>query len=260
MIVNKTIDHTKKQEEKKMEKTSSKKTSSKKPAAPITEKIRAAFEDAKKRLEAGEEMHVHFSEGNSKTHMPSIDLLPLFTCHGRCRATCGNIKPGKCLPDCYACRIVNRLPDTMRNYAENTVLAIFRPEQYWQEVDKKMKISRYMRLFVSGDAVINGYFSRLCDALENNPHVEMQGFSKCYEVVNREIEKRGSLPKNLHLLLSGWNEMQPINPYNLPTTNIYTDERPENWLTCGGDCSNCACVGLGCWKAAAGDVVGFKKH
>lgn len=243
-----------------MEKTSSKKTSSKKPAAPITEKIRAAFEDAKKRLEAGEEMHVHFSEGNSKTHMPSIDLLPLFTCHGRCRATCGNIKPGKCLPDCYACRIVNRLPDTMRNYAENTVLAIFRPEQYWQEVDKKMKISRYMRLFVSGDAVINGYFSRLCDALENNPHVEMQGFSKCYEVVNREIEKRGSLPKNLHLLLSGWNEMQPINPHNLPTTNIYTEERPENWLTCGGDCSNCACVGLGCWKAAAGDIVGFKKH
>ena len=232
-----------------------------KPAAPITEKIRAAFNDARERLFAGEEMHVHFSEGNSKTHMPSLDLLPIFTCHGRCRKMCGKIKPGRCLPDCYACRIVNRLPHTMKNYAENTVLAIYRPKQYWAEVDAKMKSCRFMRLFVSGDAIIAGYFHNLCTALDNNQHVEMQGFSKCYETVNKEIARRGgSLPKNLHLLLSGWNDVSPINPYNLPTTNIYTDERPESWLTCGGDCANCACVGLGCWKATAGDVVGFKKH
>ena len=230
------------------------------PAMTIADKIRAAFEAARARLEAGEEMHVYFSEGNSKTHMPSIDLLPLFTCHGRCRETCGLIKPGRALPDCYAAKIANRFPDTLRHYAENTVLALYRPDQYWREISEKMKSSKYMRLFVSGDMIIRGYFSRLCDCLEDNPGTEVQGFSKCYEIVNREIERRGALPKNLHLLLSGWNDMAPINPYNLPTANVYTGERPENWLSCGGDCSRCSCVGLGCWKAGAGDVVGFKKH
>lgn len=224
-------------------------------------KIRAAFETARARLEAGEEMHVYFSEGNSKTHIPSIDLLPLFTCHGRCRTMCGEIRDGKKLPDCYAAKIANRFPDVLRHYAENTVLAIYRPRQYWQEVRAKMQLSRYMRLFVSGDMIIRGYFHELCSALDDVPTCEMQGFSKCYEIVNREIDARGgSLPKNLHLLLSGWNETTPINPYSLPTTNVYTDERPENWLSCGGNCANCICVGLGCWKAGPGDVVGFKKH
>lgn len=226
----------------------------------VRQKIMTAFQDAKTRLFAGEEMHVHFSEGNSKTHIPSVDLLPLITCHGRCRNLCGKIQDGKCLPPCYAARIVNRLPDAMRNYAENTVLAIYRPAQYWTEIRQKMKVCRYMRLFVSGDMIIRGYFDNLCSALEDNPHVEMQGFTKCWEIVNRRIEKAGRLPKNLHLLFSGWYETEPINPHNLPETNVYETERPEGWLSCGGNCANCACVGLGCWKAEKGDVVGFKKH
>ena len=232
----------------------------KKNVVTIGEKIRAAYNAAYEKMVSGQEMHVYFSEGNSKTHIPSVDLLPLFTCHGRCRETCGKIQPGKALPPCYAAKIANRFPEVLRHWAENTILAIFRPDQYWAEVDAKMKTCRFMRLFVSGDMIIKGYFSRLCDALENNSHVEMQGFSKCYEIVNKEIEKRGNLPKNLHLLLSGWYEMQPINPHNLPTTNVYETERPETWLSCGGNCATCACVGLGCWKATAGDVVGFKKH
>lgn len=230
------------------------------PRPEFIEKVKAAFNDAKARLDAGEEMHVHFSEGNSKTHMPSLDLLPLLTCHGRCRELCGKVPAGKYLPPCYAARIANRLPDAMRNYAENTVLAIFRPEQYWQEVRTKMRCCRFMRLFVSGDMIIRGYFDRLCEALEENPHLEMQGFSKCYEIVNRRIEKYGALPKNLHLLLSGWYDYQAINPHRLPESRVFDETLPEGWLTCGGNCANCACVGLGCWKAATGDIVGLKKH
>ena len=228
--------------------------------ATFHEKLMNAFNDAKTRYFNGEEMHVHFSEGNSKTHIPSIDLLPLFTCHGRCRELCGKVKPGRFLPDCYAARIANRLPDALRNYAENTVLAIFAPDQYWNEVSQKMFTCRFMRLFVSGDMIIKGYFDRLCKALNDNPHCQVQGFTKCYEIVNKYIDVHGSLPSNLHLLFSGWNEYQPINPHNLPTTNIYTGEKPETWLSCGGNCFNCCCIGLGCWKATAGDVVGFKKH
>ena len=228
--------------------------------ATVETKIRKAFEEAKARLFNGEEMHVHFGEGNSKTHMPSIDLLPLFTCHGRCRETCGKIPEGKSLPICYAARFANRLPVVMRNYAENTVLAIYRPSQYWEEVNRKMKTCRFMRLFTSGDMIINGYFDNLCKALENNPHCEIQGFTKCFEIVNRYISENGKLPDNLHLLFSGWFDNLPINPYNLPESRIYVGELPEGWLTCGGNCAECSCIGLGCWKATAGDIVGLAKH
>lgn len=226
----------------------------------IYDKLMSAYNDAKTRLFSGEEMHVHFSEGNSKTHIPSLDLLPLLTCHGRCRELCGKIPDGKALPPCYAARFANRLPNVMRNYAENTVLAIYRPAQYWEEVNRKMKTCRFMRLFVSGDMIIAGYFENLCTALKNNPHLEMQGFTKCYEVVNRYIAREGKLPDNLHLLFSGWFDYRAINPYNLPESRVYEGERPEGWLSCGGNCSNCACVGLGCWKASTGDIVGLKKH
>lgn len=242
--------------ENKNRKNSSSATS--KPA--FIEKVLDAFFDAKARLDAGEEMHVHFSEGNNKTHMPSLDLLPLLTCHGRCREMCGKVPDGKYLPPCYAAKIVNCRPACMKNYAENTALAIFRPDQYWQEVNEKMLSCRFMRLFVSGDAIINGYFERLCSALESNPHVEMQGFSKCWEIVNRYIDTHGALPKNLHLLLSGWGNRHPDNPHNLPESMVFEKTLPDGWLSCGGNCAHCACIGLGCWKAAAGDVVGLKKH
>lgn len=225
----------------------------------IMDKILAAFNDAKTRLFAGEEMHVHFSEGNTKTHMPSVDLLPLITCHGRCRKCCGEIKPGKKLPPCYACRIVNRFPDTMKNYAENTVLAMYRPAQYWAEVKAKMQLCRFMRLFVSGDMIIRGYCENLFQALQENPHCRVQGFTKCYEILDRCITQYGK-PENLVILESAWGDMWPENPHNLPVSNMYEGEKPESWLTCGGNCAECICVGLGCWKAQAGDIVGFKKH
>ena len=226
----------------------------------IPERCLIAFNEAKSRLFAGQKMHVHFSDGNTKTHIPSIDLLPHVTCHGRCRELCGKVAPGKKCAPCYADKIVSRFPDAMRNYAENTVLAIYRPDQYWQEVREKMFTCGFMRLFVSGDMIIAGYFENLCNALLDNPHCEIQGFTKCYEIVNRYIKENGNLPENLHLLFSGWYEYKAINPYNLPESRVYDYELPEGWLSCGGNCSSCACVGLGCWKAAAGDVVGLKRH
>ena len=221
------------------------------------EAFRQAYNDI---IIDGMECHVYFSENNSKTNMPTIDLLPLLSCHGRCRELCGKIKSGKALPDCYAAKICNRFPDLMKHYAENTVLAIFKPEQYWTDVKAKMKVCRFMRLFGSGDMIINGYFENLCNALIENPHCEIQGFTKCYEIVNRYIKKNGSLPKNLHLLFSGWYEYMPINPYNLPESRVFDDTLPANWLGCCGNCMECCCIGTGCWKVGNGEIVGLKKH
>ena len=208
----------------------------------------------------GKEVHVYFSENNGKTNMPTIDLLPVLTCHGRCKELCGKIEKGKALPPCYAAKMCNRFPALMQHYAENTVLAIHKPIQYWQEVNEKMKVSRFMRLFGSGDMIINGYFDNLCKCLSDNPHCDIHGFTKCYEIVNKYIAEHGSLPNNLHLLFSGWFDYMPINPNNLPESRVYDGDLPDNWLGCSGNCMNCCCIGTGCWKASKGEIVGLKKH
>lgn len=239
------------------------KKQNKKAAATVTvlDKVKAAYWKAYKDIIIdGKEAHVYFSENNGKTNMPTIDLLPLLTCHGRCRELCGKIEKGKALPPCYAAKYVNRFPALMQKYAENTILAIYKPTQYWDEVNAKMKISRFMRLFGSGDMIINGYFENLCKALDNNPHCNIQGFTKCFEIVNRYIDKYGSLPKNLHLLFSGWYDYMPINPHNLPESRVYDEELPMGWLGCCGNCMACCCIGTGCWKAENGEIVGLKKH
>lgn len=221
-----------------------------------------AYREAEARFQAGETFHVYFTEANSKTHMPTVDLLPLLTCHGRCRKMCGEIKDGKFLPKCYAAHMCNRFPHLMRHYAENTVLAIHAPAQYWAEIRERMAGERKMRLFGSGDAIIRGYFDNLCAALLDNPHCEIQGFSKCWEIVADYIDKNGKLPDNLKLLLSGWNGEKPYNPHRLPETDVYEKgtDLPDGWLPCCGNCGECFRRREGCWGAQAGDVVGFMNH
>ena len=199
---------------------------------------------------------------NSKTGIKSVDLLPFATCHSRCSDTCGAIKAG-CkynVKKCYAYKLMYRNPSTCARYAINTALLIKSPDKFFEGVNTLLRCERFVRLFVAGDANIPGFFPRFCEVVKANPHCLVQGFSKCYEVINDYIAKNGALPVNLKLLLSGWNELKPVNPYNLPISDVYDGTLPDGWLSCGGDCHNCACVGLGCWKAAAGDVVGLKKH
>lgn len=223
------------------------------------DKLMSAYREAEQRVLSGEDVHVSFTE-NSKTHMYAIGLLPILTCHGRCHESCGKIQNGRYLPDCYACKYVNRFRSSMERLAINTALAIHKPDRYWKEVSAFMNGQRFMRLFDSGDMIISGYFAGLCRALIENPHCHLQGFTKCYEIVNKYIDANGGLPGNLHLLFSGWYENLPDNPHGLPESRVYDDVLPDGWLSCGGDCRNCACVGLGCWKAERGDIVGLKKH
>ena len=82
------------------------------------------------------------------------------------------------------------------------------------------------------------------------------------DFVNSYIDGNGELPSNLHILFSGWINLKPNNPHNLPETNVFTCEEDFNddWKVCGGNCFNCACRGVGCWQAQKGDVIAFKMH
>ena len=201
-------------------------------------------------------------EPNSKTGIKSIDLLPLVTCACVARETCGKINSG-CKYNkgrCYALKLLYRNPATCARYAINTALAIDKPAAFWEGVNSLLYCERFVRLFVAGDANLPGFAEKLVEVVEKNPHCKVQGFTKCYDKFNAIIEKRGSLPENLVLLFSGWEELKPTNPHNLPISDVYDENLPEGWLSCGGNCLECACVGLGCWKAQKGDVVGLKRH
>ena len=221
----------------------------------VLAKFNAALEDAKQEVKAGAVDHVSISTGNIKMgQVQSVSLLPFLTCPARCKGTCG--------PDCYAAKIANMRPSVLKAYARNTALALLDPVKYWTDITYAMAGARFFRFHVSGDILNADYFENMIHACWNNPHCEVLCFTKRYEVVNAWIEENGDLPANLHILFSGWSNLETINPYNMPETNIFSDTCPpaETWLLCGGNCFECGCRGVGCWQARKGDVIAFKKH
>lgn len=198
---------------------------------------------------------VRISNSNSKMGaVASVSLLPFLTCPGNCAGTCGAA--------CYAAKLANLRPAVLRSYAINTAMALLRPVEYWAQVNAAVMAVRYFRFHVSGDIVNSEYFANIVNVAQSNPHTEILIFTKRYNVVNEWIDANGELPANLHILFSGWTNLVPENPHNLPETNIFTSEADfnENWKVCGGNCFECACRGVGCWQAQKGDTIAFKKH
>jgi hypothetical protein len=224
----------------------------------IINKFSESLAAAKEMIKNGEDLHVKISKGNRKMgEVPSVSTLPFLTCPGICSKSCGVA--------CYAAKIANLYKNVMNSYAINTALALYEPEKYWNEINNAVKGYRFFRFHVSGDIINYDYFVNMVKVAVNNPRCDILVFTKRYEIVNKYCDENGgvsAIPENLHILFSGWINLTPVNPYNFPETNIFdNDHEPEeNWLICGGNCFNCGCAGLGCWKAAHGETVAFKKH
>ena len=221
----------------------------------VLNKFNKALTDAKQEVKSGSVDHVTISGGNIKMGaVASVSLLPYITCPARCKGTCGK--------ECYASKIANMRTSVLVSYARNTAMLMINPDKFWADVNKAMTGVRFFRFHVSGDIVNKAYFENMVKACLNNPHCETLVFTKRFEIVNAWIKENGDLPKNLHILFSGWESMKPINPHKLPETNVYgKDETPsETWLLCGGNCFECGCRGVGCWQAKKGDVIAFRKH
>lgn len=217
-------------------------------------KFQAALKEAKEEVKAGKIAAASISKGNNKMGaVASVSTLPFITCPARCKGTCGK--------ECYAAKIANLRGSVLKSYARNTALLMLRPDLYWQSVRLVMAGTRFFRFHVSGDIVNKVYFENMIAACKDNSHCQVLVFTKRFEVVNAWIRENGDLPKNLHVLFSGWENMKPVNPYKLPETNVFGNEGPaESWLVCGGNCFECGCRGVGCWQAQKGDVIAFKKH
>ena len=216
-------------------------------------KFSLAYSDALVDVRNGDRK-VRISKENTKMgDVSSVSMLPFLTCPACCKGTCG-IK-------CYAAKLANLRPNVLKAYAINTVLANLYPKEYWEGVNEAIAEADYFRFHVSGDILNREYFNNMLAAAYDNTKTELLAFTKRYSVVNEHLD-HGTLPHHMHILYSGWTNLKPDNPHNLPETNVI--ERgatpPAHWKICGGNCFNCAKAGTGCWAAKPGDVIAFNIH
>jgi len=198
------------------------------------------------------DLKISISHGNRKMgEIPSVSLPPVITCAAGCT----------CARKCYAVKLCRIYKSTRNAYSRNLELLTTDPESYWDQVIKAVSVSRYFRFHVSGDIPNDAYLHKLIGTAIDNPHCEILCFTKQYDMVNRTLNGI-DIPENLHLIFSEWPGMKINNPYSLPVAHVvFRGQEPaENWKVCGGNCSECACRGVGCWELKRGEEICFYEH
>lgn len=199
-------------------------------------------------------MNVCISKRNSKMgDISSVSLPSGETC---IQCECNN--------KCYARKIERLRPNVLRSYQRNYHILKTEPEKYWREVEAAIMLSRFFRFHVSGDIPDDTYFINMVEIATRNKHCEILCFTKKYEIVNRAIRSGMIIPKNLHVLMSAWVGLKMDNPYSLPEAHVlYRDGTTTariDAVECGGNCTECAVAGVGCWVLEEGQQVVFHEH
>lgn len=203
---------------------------------------------------------ITISKGNSKMReVPSVSLPSFIFC-----IFCG------CWKKCYANRMEKRRKNIRESYARNAKILLNNPNEYWRQVKRAVAKNRFFRFHVSGEIPNAEYFRKMVETAIENPHCDILCFTKKYEIVNKWIEENGgtaeSLPKNLHILFSAWDDLEMVNPYNLPEAHIRfksgktTDTEGKVTCHCYGNCENCFFGGCGCWALKTGEAVELDEH
>lgn len=199
--------------------------------------------------------NVKISAGNAKLgSIPSVSLPSGTTCRRDC----------ECYHKCYAKRLECLRPNVKQAYRHNYELLQKSPEVYWREVEASIMMSRFFRFHVSGDIPDNVYFAHMVEIAERNSHCEILCFTKKYDIVNEYLEFGGKIPKNLHIVLSGWVGLKMDNPYLLPEAHVRykygTTTAKPTAKECGGNCTECLLTEGGCWNLKQGEQVIFNEH
>ena len=193
------------------------------------------------------------SPGNSKMGaIPSVSLPPIITCPKNC----------PCAKKCYANKLCRIYPSVKKAYQNNYEILLKNDLEYWQQVRKAVKTTKYFRYHVSGDIPDAHYFNWMVTTAEFEPDTMFLAFTKKYDIVNNYIDSFGKIPHNLKIIFSEWEGMTTPNPHNLPTACvIFKGQEPApNWKICGGNCAECACRGVGCWELQSGETIAFYEH
>lgn len=198
-------------------------------------------------------MKVSISKGNSKMGaIPSVSLPPITTCAAGCT----------CAKKCYAAKLCRIYPSVKKSYENNLAVYLKNPESYFGQIKKAAAAQRFFRWHVSGDIVSPLYLAGIVGIAAELPKTEFLAFTKRYDIVNDFISDGYKIPENLHLIFSAWPGMDMPNPYSLPVAQvIFKGQEPaDDWKVCGGNCTECACRGVGCWELKNGETIAFYEH
>ena len=195
---------------------------------------------------------ISISAGNSKMgYIPSVSLPPITTCAAGCA----------CAKKCYAAKLC-RVRLTVRNaYQRNLDILKNDRDGYFLQVKAAAMVSRYFRFHVSGDIPDIEYLDRMVKLAQELPGTTFLVFTKQYNFVNNFMQ-HGQIPSNLKIIFSAWPGMPMDNPHNMPVAHvIFKGQEPaDHWKICGGNCSDCACRGVGCWELKKGEHIAFYEH
>lgn len=196
---------------------------------------------------------VSISKGNSKMGaIPSVSLPPVITCKN-C-ATCAK--------KCYAAKLCRLYPSVRKSYENNLEVLKTDRNAYFAQVKASAMMTRFFRFHVSGDIIDTDYLDRMCKLAREVKGTQFLAFTKNYEDVN-EYFKNHRKPQNLKLIFSlPFDGAMINNPHNLPTAAVILkgNEPKANYKVCGGNCTECACQGVGCWELKKGETIAFYEH
>lgn len=196
---------------------------------------------------------ITISRGNAKMGaIPSVSLPACITCN----------PAAPCFKKCYALKLSRRRANVRESYEHNLEVLSRDPALYWLQVKAAASLSRYFRYHVSGDIPNAAYFAAMVQTARELPNTNFLAFTKQYNIVNEYINNGGEIPANLKVIFSNWGEWKCENPHNLPVCEIiFKGKTPaDEWKICGGNCTECACRGVGCWELERGEVIAIYEH
>ena len=196
---------------------------------------------------------ISISKGNTKMGaIPSVSLPACTTCNPN----------APCFKKCYALRLARRYKTVASAYDRNLEILNNNPDTYWLQVKAAAITTRFFRYHVSGDIPNGQYLEMMIKTAYNLPNTVFLAFTKQYNIVNDYLNGGGTIPSNLKILFSNWGDWKCNNPHGLPTCEIILkgSEPAPNWKICGGNCTECACAGIGCWELKNGETIAIYEH
>ena len=199
------------------------------------------------------QLKVSISNGNRKMgEIPSVSLPACVTCNPE----------APCWQGCYAVKIARLYKAADAAYKRNLSILEENPASYWLQVRAAASMARYFRFHVSGDIPNKEYFHSMISLANGLKETKFLVFTKQYHIVNEYLNGGGVIPQNLKVIFSNWGVWKCENPHKLPVCEVIFkgDMVPDQWKICGGNCTECACRGVGCWEVKQNETIAIYKH
>ena len=203
-------------------------------------------------------MKISLTNSKLGDKIPSLNLPVEGTCRGDApckKSGCYALKGNWVYPNVKAA-----LQENLKEFFEN-------PDKFFDDIINWINNGdvsyKFFRWFSSGDIVSYKFLKGMVKVANACPQTKFLCFTKKFSIVNAYLEMFEELPKNLHVVFSGWDkDFKVDNPFNLPTTYINFKDKsknadiPEYAIPCTGSCKSCKA----CWSLEKGQSVYFNQH